>query len=131
MRIWPYRAGVGMPKMVLMLSYPKHFVEFVHARVEFVSWERVHHAPILHEVEAVGHPAGEAEVLLHEQNGQAALLQLGQDVADPLDDHGSQALRRLVEEDETGARAQHPGDGQHLLLAAGELGALARAPLVK
>src|SRR5262249_9108820 len=45
---------------------------------------------------------------------------------DLLHDHGRQPLGRLVEQQELGTGAQDAGNRQHLLLAAGELGSLAR-----
>jgi hypothetical protein len=44
-----------------------------------------------------------------------------------LDDHRRQALGGLVEQQQRGAGAQDAPDGQHLLLAARQLGALAAA----
>ena len=49
--------------------------------------------------------------------------------ADLLDDDRGQPLGRLVQQQQAGAGAQDAADGQHLLLAAGELGALAPPPL--
>ncbi|MGW8172066.1 MAG: hypothetical protein ACWGHV_10865 [Stutzerimonas stutzeri] len=42
--------------------------------------------------------AGEAEVLLHQQDGHAALLERLQHLADTLDDDRRQAFGRLVEQ---------------------------------
>ena len=47
------------------------------------------------------------------------------------DDHRRQALGRLVEQQHPDAGAQDAGDRQHLLLAAGELGARAGAALLR
>ena len=99
--------------------------------VELVPGERIHHAPVLHHVEAVGDCLREAEVLLDEQDGHAARLQRRQHLADALHDHRGEALGRLVEQEHLRAGAQDAGDGEHLLLAAGELGALAGAALVR
>ena len=53
-------------------------------------------------------------------------------LADLLDDDGREPLGRLVEQQQPRAGAQDAADRQHLLLAAGELGALARAePLLE
>jgi hypothetical protein len=104
--------------MVLMLSSnPENFVELVYVCVEFRPWERIHHASILHEVESIGDLAGEAEVLLDEQNGHPALLKGDENIPDALHDHGRKALRRLVEEEDFRAGAQHARNGEHLLLA--------------
>ena len=51
--------------------------------------------------------------------------------ADLLHDHRREPLGRLVEQEQVGAGAQDAADRQHLLLAARELGALARQPLLE
>ena len=84
---------------------------------------------VLHHVEAVGDARGEAEVLLDEEDGHAAGLERRQHLADAVDDDRREALGRLVEQQHLDAGAQDAGDGEHLLLAAGELGALAGAAL--
>ena len=50
---------------------------------------------------------------------------------DGLDHQRRQALRRLVEEEQLRAGEQGAGDGEHLLLAAGELASLAVEPLAQ
>src|SRR3546814_10314280 len=72
-----------------------------------------------------------AEVLLHQNDGESLLLQLRDRPADLLDDDRGEALGRLVEQQQPGAGAQDAADRQHLLLAAGELGALAGAALLQ
>ncbi len=89
-------------------------------------------AAVLHDVVAVGDGRGEAEILLDQQDGEALLLQRADGLADLLDDDGRQPLGRLVEQQQPRAGAQDAADRQHLLLAAGELGALAGAePLLQ
>ena len=51
--------------------------------------------------------------------------------ADLLDDDRREALGRLVEQQQPRAGAQDAADRQHLLLAAGKLGALAEQPLLE
>ena len=51
--------------------------------------------------------------------------------ADLLDDDRGQSFGRLVEQKKPRAGAQDAADRQHLLLAAGELGALAREPFAQ
>src|SRR5262245_45542435 len=80
---------------------------------------------------AVGDGGGEMEVLLDQQDGEAACLELADDLADALHDHRRQALGRLVEQQEAGAGAQDTADRQHLLLAARQLGALAAPALLQ
>ena len=87
--------------------------------------------PMLDDVVAVGHRRSEAEVLFHQQDGEALLAKHADGIADLLHDDGRQALGRLVEQQQLGARAQDAGDRQHLLLAARQLGALAGAALLQ
>ncbi len=71
----------------------------------------------------VGDHLREFQVLLDQQDGVAAFFQPQDLLADLLDDHRGQASRRLVRA--AGKRlagAQDAGDGQRLLLAAGEHG---------
>src|SRR5690606_22101800 len=64
-------------------------------------------------------------------HGKAALLQVADNRADLLHDDRGQAFGRLVEEQKLRARAQDARDGQHLLLAAGKLRALAARALLQ
>jgi hypothetical protein len=71
-------------------------------------------------------------VLLHEQDGQALVLEAPHDVPDLPHDDGRQALRWLVEEEQAPGGQEGAADRQHLLLAArqctaGLLGALTQA----
>ena len=79
----------------------------------------------LHHQNAVGQEAQELEVLLHQQDGQAALRAQPQErLLDLVDDRGLDALGRLVEEQEPGIAHQPARQRQQLLLAARQ-----RAPL--
>src|SRR5690606_26700028 len=100
-------------------------------RSELDVLEHVHHLPVLDDVMPVGDGGGKVEVLLDEQNGEALLLELPENAADLLDDDRRQPLRRLVEQQQVRAGAQNTRDREHLLLAAGELRALAGAALPK
>ena len=93
--------------------------------------ERLHDPALGEQVVPVGDGGGELHVLLDEEHGDALVLDLADDVADLLDDHRGQALGRLVEQQQPRARAQHAGDREHLLLAAGQLGAGEVAALVQ
>src|SRR5207244_13208901 len=73
----------------------------------------------------------EAKILLDQQNGEGLRLERADGLADLLDDDRRETLGRLVEQQQPRAGAQNPGDRQHLLLAAGELGALAAQPLLE
>src|SRR6516165_12369513 len=86
---------------------------------------------MFHHVVAVRNSRSEAKILLDQQNGETLLLERADGVADLLNDHRTQALGRLVEEHEAGARAQDAGDGKHLLLTAGKLRPLAGQTLLE
>ena len=66
----------------------------------------------------------EAEVLLDQQHGEAARLDLADGAADLLHDDRRETFGRLVQQQHLGTGAQDAGDRQHLLLAARQLGAL-------
>src|SRR5574343_786018 len=80
----------------------------------------------LHHQVLVGQVGGEVVVLLDQHDGHvAAVGQHADDAADVLDDAGLDALGGLVQDQQLGARGQRPGDGQLLLLTAGEVAAAA------
>src|SRR5215211_8118378 len=60
----------------------------------------------------------EVRVLLHEQDRGALAIDLRDRLVDPLNEDRRDAHRRLVEQEQLGARHQCPSDGEHLLLAA-------------
>ena len=79
---------------------------------------------MIHHIMPVCHGGGEAEVLLHQQHRETALLDLADGAADLLHDHRRQALGGFIEQQQLGPGTQDAPDCQHLLLAAGEFGAL-------
>src|SRR5688572_9351272 len=83
---------------------------------------------MFHHVIAVRDGRSEPKILLDQKNGETLLLEQADGLSDLLDDDGSEAFGRLVEQQKAGAGAQDSRDGQHLLLAARKLGALARQP---
>src|SRR5688572_23896648 len=105
--------------------YAKVFVQLVHAGPEPRVRDLVDDPAALHDVVAVGHGGREAEVLLDEQDREALRLEPGDRAPDLLDDDRRQPLGRLVEQEQARAGAQDAPDGEHLLLAARQLGALA------
>src|SRR4051794_9154434 len=68
---------------------------------------------------------------LYEDDRIALFLQPADGATDLLHDDGRQAFGRLVEQDQPRAGAQNAPDGQHLLLAARQLRALARQPFAQ
>src|SRR5262249_42740328 len=93
--------------------------------------EALHDATVLHYIIAIRHGRGEMEILLHQHDGEALFLEGADGAADLLDDHRRETLGRLVEQQEARPGAQDAADREHLLLAAGKLGALARQALVE
>src|SRR6185437_16934731 len=118
----PTRAGASHAQIV---------VKLVKIGFELGIGETVDDATILHHVIAIRNRRGEAKILLHQQDGETLLLERSDGPADLLDDDRRKPLRRLVEQKETGARAQDAPDGEHLLLAAGKLRPLAREALLE
>ena len=75
--------------------------------------------PRLHHVTAVGDVERHERVLLDEEDRRPLLVDLDDDLEDPLDEDRRQAHRRLVEEQELRLRHQRASDRAHLLLASG------------
>src|SRR5271166_2625996 len=110
-------------------SYPEVVVQLVGAARDILVGDHVNDAPVLDYVVTVGEGRGKVEILLDQQDSEAFPLQPADHPADLLDDDRRQTLGRLVQQQQSCAGAQHPADRQHLLLATGELGALAAAAL--
>jgi hypothetical protein len=71
--------------------------------------------------DVVGDGEGGAEILLDQEDREALVAEAGQQAGD-LGDHGrGETVGGLVEEQEPGVQQQGSGDGEQLLLAAGEL----------
>src|SRR6266849_7107927 len=121
---------VSAPCLVLTL-YAEIFVERFELGVQLGVRKLVHDLSVLHDVIAVRDGRGEVKILLDQENGEALRLERADGLADLLDDDRRETLGRLVEQQEPGAGAQDAGDRQHLLLAAGELGALAAQALLE
>ena len=64
---------------------------------------------------------GGVEILLHEQDRFARLLQRLERLDHVAHDHRREALRRLVDEEQAARLRDRAGDGEHLLLAAGQM----------
>src|SRR5439155_12143035 len=73
-----------------------------------------------HDVGAVGDLDRPCGVLLDEEDRDAFLLQLLEDLEDPVDDERRKAQRRLVEEEQFRAGEQSAGNRELLLLASRE-----------
>ena len=79
-------------------------------------------APVGHEHDAVGGGAREAHLVGDHDHRHAALGEVDHDVEDLLDHLGVEGGGGLVEEHHLGLHRERAGDGDPLLLAAGELG---------
>ena len=79
---------------------------------------------LLEDIDPVGEGERELHVLLGEQDGQTLALEPRDLLAEVVHDEGGEPLRRLVEQQQLGVAHQRAGDGEHLLLAAGEVAAL-------
>src|SRR5271167_105836 len=112
-------------------SNPEILVQLVEVLGEILVADHVDDAAVLDDVVAIGEGRREVKVLLDEKDRKALLLQGADDRADLLNDDRGKALGRLVEQQQGGAGPQDPADRQHLLLAAGQLGALAAPPLLE
>src|SRR3979409_1507001 len=106
-------------------------VELVHIGLQLRIGKTVDDLAVFDDVIAVRDSSCEREILLDQKDGETFLLEPRDGVADLLDDDGSQPLGRLVQHQEPGAGAQNSCDRQHLLLAAGQFGALAVEPLLQ
>src|SRR3989442_1129598 len=81
-----------------------------------------HDAAVLHHVALLREPERDGGVLLRQQHRHALLaVQPAHDLEDLLHEHGRQPHRRLVQQHELGPRHQRAADGEHLLLAAGDV----------
>src|SRR6516225_10169036 len=112
-------------------SDPKILVQLVEVLREIGVADHVDDAAVLDDIVAIGESRREVKVLLDEKDREALLLQGADDRADLLNDDRGEALGRLVQQQQGRPCPQYPSDSQHLLLAAGKLGALAAAPLLE
>ena len=79
----------------------------------------------------LGDGEGHAGILLHEQHPGALAVDLHDDVADLLHQHGGQAQAGLIEQQVAGGRHECAADGQHLLLPAGQVAGDELGPLLQ
>src|SRR2546425_12922200 len=103
---------------------PEVLVQRVHPGRERSVGDHIDDASVLHHVVTVGDRGREAEILLDEEDGEALRLEAPDRRADLLDDHRREAFRGLVQEQQARAGSEDAPDREHLLLAAGQLGAL-------
>src|SRR5262249_9763661 len=124
----PLQQGQVMVNVAMATPYQKSEGEVLGADglvlPEGLDGSVVADVPLLQDVDAVGEVEAEVHVLLGKQDGEAVALEPADLILEMVDHEGSQALGRLVEEEQV--RIAHEGarDGEHLLLASGEEAAL-------
>src|SRR5580700_9246483 len=120
-----------VPSRFQLLLYPKVSVQLVEMLRQIGIDDHVDDTPVLDDVMPVRDGRGKPEILLDQQNREALSLQRANNRADLLHNDRRQPLGRLVEQQKTCPGAQDAANGQHLLLAAGQLGPLAAAALLQ
>src|SRR5579872_763277 len=113
------------------ISDSQIFVQLSHIGLQRGGREMVHDAAMFHHIVTIGNSRGEIKVLLDQEYGESLRLERPDRSPDLLDDDRRQTFGRLVEQQQPGAGAQDARDGQHLLLAAGQFGALAGQPFAQ
>ena len=81
----------------------------------------LHDHPVLHEDDLVGDRAGEPHLVRDDEHRHPLLGQLDHHREHLPDQLGVEGARRLVEQDQLGGHGERAGDGNPLLLSAGEL----------
>src|SRR6478752_3859377 len=89
---------------------------------EFLGGRVLNDLAVGHEHDAVGRLAGEAHLVGDHDHGHPLLGELDHDVQDLVDHFRVKSRGGLIEEHHLGLHGQGAGDGNALLLAAGELG---------
>src|SRR6266536_59338 len=87
--------------------------------------------PGLEDIGVVGDLERREGVLLDQQHGDTLVADLPDRVEDQVDEHGGEAHRGLVQQQQPGLAEQGPADRKHLLLAAGQRAGLLRQPLAE
>src|SRR5438094_2129973 len=86
---------------------------------------------MLHDVMTVGNGRCKVKVLLYQKDRESLCFELPDGLTDLLNNDGREAFGGLVEHQQMRTRTQYASDGEHLLLAAGQLGALAAQPFLE
>src|ERR1700733_4356976 len=126
--MWPNTFTAGL-LVRQASSHSKRLVQPIHPALQFRIGEGVGDAAMLHDEKPIGQGRGEAEILLNQQNRESLPLELSDGPANLLDDNRREALGRLVQHQESRAGPQDARNGEHLLLAAGQLAPAARQSL--
>src|SRR5579863_9777158 len=105
-------------------------VQLLVVRLQFVPAKVLHDLSVFHDVVAIRHGLGKAEILFHQQDGESPFLDLPDDLPDALHDNRGKAFRRFVQQEQRCAGAQDSANSQHLLFPTRQLRSLAFAALV-
>src|SRR5689334_4463761 len=112
-------------------SNAEKLVQQRHFGLQLARREARYDAPTLHYVEAVGEWRGETKVLLHHDDGVAALAQAADGMRQRAHDDRREPFGDLIEQQQPCTRAQDARERQHLLLTARQVRPLAVAPLAQ
>src|SRR3989454_2298603 len=115
-------AVVGKGAAISARSYAEVAMLDVRTRPQLDRGAVPHHPPLLEDVVMIGQPGHGLDVLVDQQNRQAALLEALEAAPDLGPNERRQPLGGLVEDQQRGIRHEGATDGEHLLLAAGQIG---------
>src|SRR5450432_1009332 len=102
-------------------------MELVGVGVQLLIGKAFDNLAMLHDIITVRNSRGEPKVLFNQQYRETLRFQCANSLTDLLNNDRGEPLSGLVEQEQACAGAQYSGNRKHLLFAAGELGALARA----
>src|SRR5258705_7078878 len=121
----PHRLGLGKSYFCIFCAgvprKPSNFQPFLAYGLvvpEFGRRALEHDAAVAHHVDTMRYPHCDREFLLHQQDRDAAPGDLGDQIADLLNDDGRQSFSRLINHDQLRVAHKRAAHRQHLLLAA-------------
>src|SRR5216683_2488545 len=127
----PALAAAVMLDGVVVLVPGATEIEFLDVRVLLQGLRRAVHdeTAVLDEIGVADDVERRGGVLLDEEDADPVLVEAADDAKDLVDQEGRKPEARLVQQQQLGRGHQRATDRQHLLLAAGEIARLGRAPL--
>ncbi len=123
-RIWRGRSGAGEAVDVEQVRDAQEVGDELRRgfAVDLLGGPELHDAPAVHHGQPVGHLERFLLVVGHEHEGDADLaLQRGELAAQRVAELGIERAQRLVEEEHGRLEGERPGEGDALLLSAGQL----------
>ena len=125
----PSDSGPGPGWILLVVAMPSHPQQRLLKITVAGKRRRIQNAvdpPVHHDGDPFGHGAGDADVLLDDQNADISFgAEADQHLLNLAHDQGGEAFGRFVHQQKLGVEQQGPAYGQHLLLAPGKV-----APIV-